>query len=323
MLRRTQPVFVVGVGSQRAGSTLLAAGLQYASDVSVHPLKELHYFDTLHGVRDIGFLTGHIQRMTAADATRPRRVALRSFFGESSASPSAGQRRSEKRRLRTRARSLRLLGNCRTTADLARVDYRELFRPMLRTAPAVADFTPEYMALPESGIRDLRAAIGPDARILLQTRDPVARLLSAYILRELGWGHARTAAEVEEAGLFRILEQGCQWLDLQAKFTDYEGARRRFDASFGNVHTCRMEPLVAGSVRELRELADFLPTDFDPDRFRSLLHTRVNSFGERTFSRALVRQVEAWVATVGSSAAPAAPVVQPAASRSKVDAAAA
>ena len=43
--------FVLGIGSQRAGSTLLHHCLDVASDVFMHPLKELHYFDTLHGVR--------------------------------------------------------------------------------------------------------------------------------------------------------------------------------------------------------------------------------------------------------------------------------
>ena len=43
--------FVIGIGSQRAGSTLLHRILEQCTDIFMHPVKELHYYDTLFEVR--------------------------------------------------------------------------------------------------------------------------------------------------------------------------------------------------------------------------------------------------------------------------------
>ena len=44
--------FVIGIGSQRAGSTLLYTILEQCTPIYMHPVKELHYFDTLFNVRN-------------------------------------------------------------------------------------------------------------------------------------------------------------------------------------------------------------------------------------------------------------------------------
>ena len=49
--------FIIGIGSQRAASTLLHTLLSDSSDAFMHPVKELHYFDTLFGVRPQEALT--------------------------------------------------------------------------------------------------------------------------------------------------------------------------------------------------------------------------------------------------------------------------
>ena len=48
--------FVIGIGSQRAGSTLLHKILDSCTDIFMHPIKELHYYDTLFDVRKDEFL---------------------------------------------------------------------------------------------------------------------------------------------------------------------------------------------------------------------------------------------------------------------------
>jgi hypothetical protein len=309
-----EPTFVVGVGSQRAGSTLLAAGLQYASDVLVHPLKELHYFDSIHGVRDFGFLASQVTQLRASattDATGGRSVMRRLMApparrrsGPRGRRPELSRgrkRRTERLRQRARRATLDSLADCADVQDLAGVPYRSLFAPMLRAGLPVAEFTPEYMALPESGIRHLHAETGPQTRIIIQTRDPAKRLLSAYVLRETGWGRARTAAEVSEKWLFDELRHGSDWLKLQARLCDYAGAETRFRAQFERVHVVSMERLVAGSADELTALAGFLPGEFDRDRFRALLHTKVNSFGERQFSTRLVAAVQEWLTATAAA----------------------
>lgn len=48
---QNQHRFVIGIGSQRAGSTLLHNLLDESTSIFMHPLKELHYFDSLFHVR--------------------------------------------------------------------------------------------------------------------------------------------------------------------------------------------------------------------------------------------------------------------------------
>ena len=48
--------FVIGIGSQRAGSTLLHRIISECTQVFTHPIKELYYYDTLFNVRKDEFL---------------------------------------------------------------------------------------------------------------------------------------------------------------------------------------------------------------------------------------------------------------------------
>lgn len=295
MIRGGEPTFVIGVGSQRAGSTLLSVALDRASTVFVHPLKELHYFDSVHGVRDFGFLKGRAeslgQRHTPARAGGMNRL-LRARRTAEPVQRNGRERRRDAIAVRTMARTLSLIEGCAVGGDLAAVPYREFFRPALRRNRVVCEISPEYMLLADSGVRHMREVTGPATRIILQTRERVSRLLSAYVLREIGWGRASSAEDVREEGLWRDLESGSQWWRSQVALSDYAGTVTRFAAHFEHVYVCEMEELVTGSERELADLADFLPARMDRDGFRSVLARRVNSFGERRFSRTLVKAVD-------------------------------
>ena len=48
----TEKNFLIGVGSQRAGSTLLYRILNKSvNGIFMHPVKELHFFDSIHKIR--------------------------------------------------------------------------------------------------------------------------------------------------------------------------------------------------------------------------------------------------------------------------------
>ena len=298
MIRGGAPTFVIGIGSQRAGSTLLSVALDRATTVFVHPLKELHYFDSIHGVRDFGFLKGRVEsldQLHTAGACGRAGGMNRLLRGRRTSAPvrrTARERRRDAMAARTMTRTVDLIDGCADGGDLAAVPYREFFRPALRRNRVVCEISPEYMLLADSGVRQMREVTGPATRIILQTREQVSRLLSAYVLREIGWGRASSAEDVREEGLWRDLESGSEWWRSQVALSDYAGAGTRFAAHFEHVYVCEMEQLVAGSERELADLADFLPARMDRDAFRAVLARRVNSFGERRFSRTLVKAVD-------------------------------
>ena len=66
--------YVIGIGSQRAGSTLLHRVLAACTPVWMHPMKELHYFDVVAGAtafRMMQRLSTHLVEQ-APSPRRPR-----------------------------------------------------------------------------------------------------------------------------------------------------------------------------------------------------------------------------------------------------------
>ncbi len=77
--------FVIGIGSQRAGTTLLHTILSECTPVFMHPLKELHYFDTLFDTRDIQLLRG-VSRFRHGRRTMGRRAKAAAASGSKGSS---------------------------------------------------------------------------------------------------------------------------------------------------------------------------------------------------------------------------------------------
>lgn len=53
---------ILGIGSQSAGTLLLYNILDQCTDIAMHPMTELHYFDTLYGARDKSLLQEFSQK---------------------------------------------------------------------------------------------------------------------------------------------------------------------------------------------------------------------------------------------------------------------
>ena len=144
----TKPIFVLGVGAQKAGTTWLHAYLESLPEVNLGFMKEYHVFDQKH-VKD-------------TTPGRKKRIEnyLDSFFGSDSLSLRHKFRRNHKH-------------------------YFSYFRKLVDSSDQVfitGDITPSYAALPVKVLRYIKSSLeknGFRVKVVFLMRDPVARCISA------------------------------------------------------------------------------------------------------------------------------------------------
>jgi hypothetical protein len=245
--------YVIGIGSQRCGTTLLHALLDTARGLAMHPVKELHYFDVKCGLRPLALQQSRARRRLLRQVLRPHTL----FTGPRMLA----------------ARTNWLLAN----SPAVDYPYETLFGDLAVGNHAVGEVTPEYMLLPASDVRHMRETIG-DAHIILLTRDPLKRLLSSLKLRvdALGVDLQSMGRGDAEQQLLRFLEQNPGWIERQKAFNDYAGAAERFSREFPNLLTLGYEKLV--DEREgRRQLEQFLDVAFDAAAYQRVLGQRHNA----------------------------------------------
>jgi LPS sulfotransferase NodH len=131
--------------------------------------------------------------------------------------------------------------------------YERLFAPLGCTWRL--DASTSYLACPEAPGRIARAA--PGARVILLTRDPVARAISHYRLaRRTGRTRATLGEELalEEAG---AMPPGARYLLRPSRI---EAAQARVHAAFAPeaILSLRFEDMVADPAQAVARIADFL-----------------------------------------------------------------
>ena len=144
----TKPIFLLGVGAQKAGTTWLHKYLRSHPEVDLGFMKEYHVFDQKY-VLDT--TPGSKQRI---------KNYLRSFLGSDSRSMRHKFRRNHKH-------------------------YFSYFRKLVDSSDQVfitGDITPSYAALPVKVLRYIKSSLeknGFRVRVVFLMRDPVARCISA------------------------------------------------------------------------------------------------------------------------------------------------
>ena len=286
--------YVIGIGSQRAGTTLLHKILSDCTPVFMHPLKELHYFDTLFDTREFQLLHGNTRyrhgRRTIgrrAKASAARRMAARTGL---LLTGRITKRRRAIAQERTLYHSLTVLAQVESVDELKSVPYADLYRPAIDDHAIVGEISPEYMLLPDEGITFMRDQCGPQTTIILLRRDPIDRILSSYVLlKAYRSTEPLGPLDVTEDEMWRELDNDGRWLQLQYALSDYEDAERRFSRRFPDVVTIDLESLIRGDSTVSRYLSDRIDAPVDAARYREIVATKANSFGDFAFSDELVR----------------------------------
>lgn len=154
--------YFVGIGAPKAGTTWLADHLRKCPEVFMPSQKEMHIFDTV-------FSEEHRQKGQKAQL-RKLRVAMD---------------KGRKREVADRAFGFAIRQNLPL--------YRDFFEWRRRDKPVYGEISPGYLAIGEEGFRAIRD-LYPDAKLILQLRNPVDRLWSH--VRH----HGRRAQKLKEAG---------------------------------------------------------------------------------------------------------------------------
>ena len=218
----TSQNLLLGVGSQRAGSTLLYRLLhQSVKGLFMHPVKELHVFDSLHHLRP---------RKALQSFSKNQLQRLRNQHGDLATAQAKG--------------SKRLICEIRTNTifserDISEVNYLDLFRPCLMHHHWIGEVTPEYMLLSEEQLQGVHDQFAGRVVPVLMVRNPAKRFLSAYKLRHFYMRPADQPMPENDAllsNLNLLLDQGEEdgWVRAQLRFNQYREAQQRLQAVFGD-----------------------------------------------------------------------------------------
>lgn len=251
--------FLIGIGSQRAGSTLLHALLSQATEAFMHPLKELHVFDSLHGVRPPAALREFCQRQLLREVDHIAHSTDHGFIND---------------RFRCYLRTCRMLG----FGDLSKVEYADLYRPFLRKHSLLGEATPEYMLLDADAIDAMKQVVGGDAAIVLACRHPVDRIASAVKLMN-SYNNLGMDETTARAWLRRMLDEGGPWMSAQDGYNDYEGAIERFSSRFPAFVAISYEELIRDPVSAARRIQDGAGIRIDTAAFRDGTQDVKNALG--------------------------------------------
>jgi len=250
--------FVIGIGSQRAGSTLLHSILDQCTPIYMHPVKELHYFDTLFEVRHPSVLHKFSVNQLNTDIAKIVNAKTFGFLNQ---------------RYKNSLRTNFLL----STKKVQNIEYIDLFRPCVNANEILGEITPEYMILPKEGIHKMRETIGDNAKIILLARNPVKRFVSAFKL--LMHGHGSDMARFEEQ-LLAILATNGEWIRVQDAFNDYETTLMSYRQAFDDVLMLSYDELFNDAENTSEKLADFLSVQISLNIFKKIISNKVNALEE-------------------------------------------
>jgi hypothetical protein len=252
--------FILGIGSQRAGSTLLHHLLSRSSEIFMHPVKELHFFDTLYGYREKAALKEFSIRQVFLDVDRVIAANNFDFIGV---------------KFRNKLRTNKILATC----DIEKIDYLDLYRPFLSKKSLLGEVTPEYMLLNEEDIIKMRAVIGEDAGIILLCRDPVDRLRSALKLMNV-YNNLHMNNDTANSWLRGQIVNETRWIKYQDLYSNYERAIDLYSKYFKSFIALSYEGLVNNPALSANVISEKLNIEIKRDIFVSLSTQKVNSLSD-------------------------------------------
>jgi hypothetical protein len=252
-------LFILGIGSQRAGTTFLKNLLNQHQDIGIHPVKELHYFDTLFGLKDNLSLKKISGRSLEKIVEEVRKNNFSDFIWQSY--------------VRTNYQLF--------TKPINSIDYKNLFleEEYLKDIKFTGEITPEYMLLEESQILKIKETIG-DAYIILICRNPIKRMISAFRLFLNGADTNVPIVKKDELFMEMLANNGT-WIKQQIGFNDYSGAAAKYKKYFSKVLLLSYDDMVMNPEKTLESLSKFLNLEFDKkmlpffdNKFNTLLNVK-------------------------------------------------
>jgi len=257
--------FVIVIGSQRAGTTLLHRLLTESTSIFMHPVKELHYFDTLHGIRPESALRSFSLNQLKRELDTIIRANDHSFISDS---------------YKCMLRANKLLA----FREIGSLQYSDLYRPMLTKRRMLGEATPEYMLLTREQAKEMSTVIGNNAVIILLCRDPVDRIISAAKLFNVYNNAGMNNEQLADWLQIRINEND-SWMLHQDMYNDYQSAIARFSGIFPRFTAVSLERLIADPEAHARSLQEILQTTLDIESFVNGTKMASNRLGNQQIVR--------------------------------------
>lgn len=252
--------FVIGIGSQRAGSTLLHRILNDCTPIFMHPLKELHYYDTLFKVRHESVLKKFSEKQLARELERLENAKNHAYINK---------------RYQSYIRANRLL----SSIDVSDFNYLELYRPCVSDNEYLGEITPEYMILPKEGIQKMGEDLGPETKIILIARNPVSRLISAVKLLKI-YGKKGVDLSDFSKEFHQVIFHMSDWMNIQHQFNDYQKALSLYKKYFNHVLFISYDQLFLKPEYTVETLQDFLSVKVNLSQYKKNIENRVNNLVE-------------------------------------------
>jgi hypothetical protein len=241
---------------------MLHSLLSQTSDAFMHPVKELHYFDTMLGIRDPSALKEFSLRQLNREVTKIVSSTDLAFANS--------------RRYKCMLRTNMLLAS----NPIGSIEYKDLYRPFLSHKRPLGEFTPEYMLLNDEQACQFKSVVGKDATIILLRRNPVDRTLSAAKLYNV-YNDLNMDQDQLAAWLNKMLDEETSWIQAQDKYNDYQRATRIFGERFERFIAIDYEDLVCRPKDIAKKIADTAEITINTERFAEKSVNRKNSLGEQ------------------------------------------
>jgi len=261
----TKKNFLIGVGSQRAGSTLLYRVLSRSvRGLFMHPVKELHVFDSLYRIRppqELKRFSSHqLQRLTHkyGDLEKAQKTANKHVICEIRANTILSER------------------------DISEVNYLDLYRPCLMHYNWLGEVTPEYMLLSEAQLRDMQKQLKGRVVPILMARNPMKRFISAFKLRHFYMrpsGQEAISNGELVSDLNTLLDHRHEdgWMKAQLRFNMYSSAQQRLQAVFGDASfTLSLDALLQNPEQALQAISERTGLEVDMAAAEACMQQKVN-----------------------------------------------
>jgi hypothetical protein len=251
---------VFGIGSQRAGSTFVSHLLNAIPNAYVHPLKELHYFDTKYEIRSPYVLESLSKYRLAMDIE-----AMLPYPGQAALELLAEQ----------------TISDFKFTNDPSckNHDYAYHFRAALSRRNDISylcESTPEYMLLPSEALLEIKITI-PNCKAVLAVRDPVKRFISAFRFLAAHESFANDGSEALSIRAIEMLESGTDgWIKQQDQFNQYSQAIARYEQAGIPVFVVFTDTLQNNFLEVVSDLEDFLEVKLDATMVDNLAGKKIN-----------------------------------------------
>ncbi len=258
--------FLLGIGSQRAGSTLLHKLLSRATnDIFMHPVKELHYFDSLFGIRSP-------QALTDFSAAQLAKVV------ESLGLKTEKDEQVLSKPMQCYVRANRIL----STRKINAVEYQDLFRPCLQGREWLGEITPEYMLMNAEQIQLAQDVLAADRIVVaLMVRHPARRYLSAFKLQQVYMRNSDEAVEHDHSALLEKFKQSLRsedgWNHCQDRYNHFAETVERWQSHFGDDFlVLSIDQLVGDTTAALKKIIERTGFQFDQRAVQAVMKNKVN-----------------------------------------------